>query len=143
MAMYRKLGKKTKLRKALLRNQVTALIYHGKITTTEARAKEIRKIVEPMITMAVKERDNFETVTKDAPSRLHARRQILRYLYPVVEVPQEAKGRKKNTKKVDLVDKMFTEYGPKYAGRNGGYTRIIKIGQRRGDGAMEVVLEFV
>ena len=82
-------------------------------------------------------------VTKDAPSRLHARRQILRYLYPVVEVPQEAKGRKKNTKKVDLVNKMFTEYGPKYAGRNGGYTRIIKIGQRRGDGAMEVVLEFV
>ena len=178
MAMYRKLGKKTKLRKALLRNQVTALIYHGRITTTEARAKEIRKIVEPMITMAVKERDNFETVTvkakvarkdkdgkrvkevvdgkrvtvydevekqvtKDAPSRLHARRQILRYLYPVVEVPAEAKGRKKNTKKVDLVDKMFTEYGPKYAGRNGGYTRIIKIGQRRGDGAMEVVLEFV
>ena len=169
MAMYRKLGKKTKLRKALLRNQVTALIYHGRITTTEARAKEIRKIVEPMITMAVKERDNFETVTvkakvarkdkdgkrvtvydevekqvtKDAPSRLHARRQILRYLYPVVEVPTEAKGRKKNTKKVDLVAKMFTEYGPKYAGRNGGYTRIIKIGQRRGDGAMEVVLEFV
>ena len=115
MAMYRKLGKKTKLRKALLRNQVTALIYNGKITTTEARAKEIRKIVEPMITMAVKERDNYETVTvmakvarkdkdgkrvkevvdgkkvtvydevekqvtKDAPSRLHARRQILRYL---------------------------------------------------------------
>ena len=169
MAMYRKLGKKTKLRKALLRNQVTALIYHGKITTTEARAKEIRKIVEPMITMAAKEYDNYETVTvkakvarkdkdgkrvtvydevekqvtKDAPSRLHARRQILRYLYPVVEVPAEAKGRKKATKKVDLVNKMFTEYGPKYAGRNGGYTRIIKIGQRRGDGAMEVVLEFV
>ena len=66
MAMYRKLGKKTKLRKALLRNQVTALIYHGKITTTEARAKEIRKIVEPMITLAVKERDNFETVTVKA-----------------------------------------------------------------------------
>ena len=59
MAMYRKLGKKTKLRKALLRNQVTALIYHGKITATAARAKEIRKIVEPMITMAVKERDNY------------------------------------------------------------------------------------
>ena len=131
-----------------------------------------------MITLAVKERDNFETVTvnakvarkdkdgkrvkevvdgkkvtvydevekqvtKDAPSRLHARRQLLRYLYPVVEVPAEAKGRKKATKKVDLVDKMFTEYGPKYANRNGGYTRIIKIGQRRGDGAMEVVLEFV
>ena len=169
MAMYRKLGKKTKLRKALLRNQVTALIYHGRITTTEARAKEIRKIVEPMITMAAKEYDNSETVTvkakvarkdkdgkrvtvydevekqvtKDSPSRLHARRQILRYLYPVVEVPADAKGRRKAAKKVDLVDKMFTEYGPKYAGRNGGYTRIIKIGQRRGDGAMEVVLEFV
>ena len=64
MAMYRKLGKKTKLRKALLRNQVTALIYHGKITTTEARAKEIRKIVEPMITMAAKEYDNYEWLPK-------------------------------------------------------------------------------
>ncbi len=178
MAMYRKLGKKTKLRKALLRNQVTALIYKGRIVTTEARAKEVQKIVEPMITLAAKHKDDYEEVTvqakvarkdkdgkrvkevvdgkkvtvydevekqvtKDAPSRLHARRQILRYLYPVVEVPQEAKGRKKGTKRVDLVDKMFTEYGPKYAGRNGGYTRIIKIGQRRGDGAMKVVLEFV
>ena len=178
MAMYRKLGKKTKLRKALLRNQVTALIYHGKITTTEARAKEIRKIVEPMITMAVKERDNFETVTvkakvarkdkdgkrvkevvegkrvtvfdtvekkikKDSPARLHARRQLMRYLYPVVEVPADGKAKRKNSKNVDLVEKLFSEYGPKYANRNGGYTRIIKIGQRRGDGAMEVVLEFV
>ena len=178
MAMYRKLGKKTKLRKALLRNQVTALIYKGKIVTTEARAKEVQKIVEPMVTLAAKYKDDYEEVTvqakvarkdkdgkrvkevvdgkrvtvydevekqvtKDAPSRLHARRRILRYLYPVVEVPQEAKGRKKATKKIDLVDKMFTEYGPKYANRNGGYTRIIKIGQRRGDGAMEVVLEFV
>ena len=178
MAQYRKLGKKTKLRKALLRNQVTALLYHGKIVTTEARAKEIRKIVEPMITLAAKEKDNFDVVTvnakvarkdaegkrvkevvdgkrvtvydevakeikKDQPSRLHARRQLMKFLYPVVEVPAEGKGRKKNTRKVDLVDKLFTEYGPKYANRNGGYTRIIKIGQRRGDGAMEVVLEFV
>ena len=178
MAEYRKLGKKTKLRKAILRSQVTQLLYKGKIMTTEARAKEIRSIVEPMITMAVKEKDNFETVTikakvarkdkdgkrvkqvvdgkkvtvydevdktikKDAPSRLHARRQMLKYLYPVVEIPEAAAGRKKNTKNVDLVAKMFDEYGPKYAGRNGGYTRIIKIGQRRGDGAMQVVLEFV
>ena len=178
MAQYRKLGKKTKLRKALLRNQVTALLYHGKIVTTEARAKEIRKIVEPMITLAAKEKDNFDVVTvnakvarKDAegkrvkevvdgrkvtvydevakeiktdqPSRLHARRQLMKFLYPVVEVPAEGKGRKKNTKKVDLVDKLFTEYGPKYANRNGGYTRIIKIGQRRGDGALEVILELV
>ena len=178
MAQYRKLGKKTKLRKALLRNQVTALLYHGKIVTTEARAKEIRKIVEPMITLAAKEKDNFDVVTvnakvarkdaegkrvkevvdgkrvtvydevakeikKDQPIRLHARRQLMKFLYPVVEVPAEGKGRKKNTKKVDLVDKLFTEYGPKYANRNGGYTRIIKIGQRRGDGALEVILELV
>ena len=178
MAEYRKLGKKTKLRKALLRSQVTQLIYRGRIITTEARAKEIRKIVEPMITMAAKEKDNYETVTvkakvarkdkdgkrvkevvdgkkvtvydvvdkevtKDAPSRLHARRQIMRYLYPVVEVPAEEAGRKKATKEVDLVAKMFNEYGAKYAGRKGGYTRIIKIGQRRGDAALMVVLELV
>ena len=178
MAMYRKLGKKTKLRKALLRNQVTALIYKGKIVTTEARAKEVQKIVEPMVTLAAKYKDDYEEVTvqakvarkdkdgkrvkevvdgkrvtvfdtvdkkvkKDSPARLHARRQLMRYLYPVVEVPADGKGRKKNSKNIDLVEKMFSEYGNKYANRNGGYTRIIKIGQRRGDGAMEVVLEFV
>ena len=178
MAMYRKLGKKTKLRKALLRNQVTALIYKGRIVTTEARAKEVQKIVEPMITLAAKHKDDYEEVTvqakvarkdkdgkrvkevvdgkrvtvfdtvdkkvkKDSPARLHARRQLMRYLYPVVEVPADGKGRKKNSKNIDLVEKLFSEYGNKYANRNGGYTRIIKIGQRRGDGAMEVVLEFV
>ena len=178
MAMYRKLGKKTKLRKALLRNQVTALIYKGRIVTTEARAKEVQKIVEPMVTLAAKHKDDYEEVTvqakvarkdkdgkrvkevvdgkrvtvfdtvdkkvkKDSPARLHARRQLMRYLYPVVEVPADGKGRKKNSKNIDLVEKLFSEYGNKYANRNGGYTRIIKIGQRRGDGAMEVVLEFV
>lgn len=178
MAMYRKLGKKTKLRKALLRNQVTALIYKGRIVTTEARAKEIRKIVEPMVTLAAKEKDNYEVVTvkakvarkdangkrirevvdgkrvcvfdevdkevkKDSPSRLHARRQLMRYLYPVVEVPEDGKGKRKYSKKIDLVEKLFSEYGPRYVDRNGGYTRIIKIGPRRGDGAMQVVLEFV
>ena len=131
-----------------------------------------------MITLAAKEKDNFDVVTvnakvarkdaegkrvkevvdgkrvtvydevakeikKDQPSRLHARRQLMKFLYPVVEVPAEGKGRKKNTRKVDLVDKLFTEYGPKYANRNGGYTRIVKIGQRRGDGALEVILELV
>lgn len=115
MAKYRKLGKSSSQRKALLRNQVTNLLYHGKITTTEARAKEIRKIAEKFITLAAKEKDNFETVTvnakvakkdangkrvkeevngkkvtvyetvekeikKDKPSRLHARRQLLKYL---------------------------------------------------------------
>ena len=172
MAMYRKLGKKTKLRKALLRNQVTALIYKGKIVTTEARAKEVQKIVEPMVTLAAKYKDDYEEVTVkakvarkdkdgkrvkevvdgkkvtvfdtvDKPARLHARRQLMRFLYPVVEVPADGRARRKNSKEVDLVEKLFSEYGPKYANRNGGYTRIIKIGQRRGDGAMEVVLEFV
>ena len=178
MAKYRKLGRTSPQRKALLRKQVTALLYHGKIVTTEARAKEVRKIAEHLITLAIKERDNYETVTvtakvpvkdkdgkrvkevidgkrvtkfenvekeirKDLPSRLHARRQILRVLYPVVYVPTEAAGRKRNTKEVDLVAKMFDEYGPKYANRNGGYTRIIKKGLRKGDAAMEVILELV
>ena len=82
-------------------------------------------------------------IKKDMPSRLHARRQILKVLYPVTEVPAAAAGKKKGTKEADLVGKLFDEYGPKYAGRNGGYTRIVKIGQRKGDAAMEVVLELV
>ncbi len=201
MAKYRKLGRRSDQRKALLRNQVTALLYNGKIITTEARAKEVRKIVDGLITLAVKEKDNFETVKvtakvarkdkdgkrvkqivdkdtgkvlsethrdkdgkilriengvtvtvydevekeikKDLPSRLHARHQMLKVLYPVTEVPKAPAGRKKNTKEIDLVAKLFDEYGPKYASRNGGYTRIIKIGPRKGDAAMEVVLELV
>ncbi len=201
MAKYRKLGRTSDQRKALLRNQVTALLYNGKIVTTEARAKEVRKIVEPLITLAVKEKDNFETVKvtakvarkdkdgkrvkqivdkntkavlsethrdkdgkilkiengmtvtvydevekeikKDLPSRLHARRQMMKVLYPVKEVPNTPAGRKKNTKEINLSDKLFDEYGPKYANRKGGYTRIIKIGPRKGDAAMEVVLELV
>ncbi|SFA93448.1 LSU ribosomal protein L17P [Acetitomaculum ruminis DSM 5522] len=178
MAGYRKLGRTSSQRKALLRGQVTALINNGKIVTTQARAKETAKIVEGIIALAVKERDNFETVTvtakvprkdengkrvkevvdgkkktvydevqkeikKDLPSRLNARRKILSVLYSVTDVPVQGAGRKKNTKKVDLVDKLFTEIAPKYADRNGGYTRIVKIGQRKGDGALEVLLELV
>ena len=178
MAKYRKLGRTASQRKALLRNQVTALLNNGKIVTTEAKAKEIRKIAEGLIAMAVKEKDNFEEVTvtakvarkdengkrvkevvdgkkvtvydevektikKDMPSRLHARRQMAKVLYSVTEVPTAAAGKKKNTKKVDVVDKLFTEIAPKYADRNGGYTRIVKIGQRKGDAAMEVLIELV
>ena len=178
MAKYRKLGRRSDLRKALLRNQVTALLNHGKIRTTEAKAKEIRKIAEGLIAMAVKEKDNYEEVTvkakvarkdadgkrvkevvdgkkvtvydevekeikKDLPTRSHARRQMLKVLNPVVEVPADAAGKKKNTKEVDLVAKLFDEYAPKYATRKGGYTRIVKIGQRKGDAAMTVVLELV
>ncbi len=182
MSKYRKLGKTSSQRKALLRNQITALLYHGKIVTTEARAKEIRKGAEKLIAMAVREKDNFEEVTvkakvarkdkdgkrvkevkeidgvkkrvtvydevdktikKDKPSRLHARRQMMSVLYDVTEVPAKAAGRKANTKKADLVDKLFSEYGQKYQSRNGGYTRIIKIGPRKGDAAMEVLIELV
>ena len=175
---YRKLGKTTPQRKALLRNQVTNLLYHGKIVTTEAKAKEIRKIAESLIAMAVREKDNFETVKvsakvpkkdaegkrvkevvdgkkvtvyetvekeikKDLPSRLHARKQMDKVLYTVTEVPTAAAGKKKNTKTVDLTNKLFDEIAPKYAGRQGGYTRIVKIGLRKGDAAMEVLLELV
>ena len=178
MARYRKLGRTSSQRKALIRSQVTALLHNGKIVTTEARAKEIRKVAEGLIALAVKEKDNFETVKvtakvarkdkdgkrvkevvngkkvtvydevekeikKDLPSRLHARRQMLKVLYDVTEVPQAAAGKKKNTKSVDLPKKLFEEIAPKYVSRNGGYTRIVKIGQRKGDAAMEVVLELV
>lgn len=158
MAEYRKLGRTSSQRKALLRNQVTNLLYHGKIKTTEAKAKEIRKIAEKLITVAVKEKDNFEEVTvtskkgsesvektikKDMPSRLNARRKILSVLYPVVEVPADGKKKRANTVTVNMANKLFEEIAPKYADRNGGYTRIIKIGQRRGDGAMEVIIELV
>ncbi|MCI8269104.1 MAG: 50S ribosomal protein L17 [Lachnospiraceae bacterium] len=178
MAGYRKLGRTSSQRKALIRSQVTALLYHGKIRTTEARAKEIRKVAEGLIAMAVREKDNYETVTvtakvprkdkdgkrvkeekngrkvtvydevqkeikKDNPSRLHARRQMLKVLYDVTEVPKTPAGKKRNTKSVDLPAKLFDEIAPKYVSRNGGYTRIVKIGQRKGDGAMEVLLELV
>ena len=174
MAMYRKLGKASAQRNALLRNQVTQLLYHGKIRTTEARAKEVVKIAEKLITLAVKEKDNYDEVTvtakvakkdkdgkrvkevvdgkkvtvydevektikKDQPSRLHARREMLKVLYTV----KTNDGTKKGTKEVDLVAKLFDEIAPKYADRNGGYTRIVKIGQRKGDGALEVLLELV
>lgn len=178
MAKYRKLGRTSAQRKALIRNQVTALLNNGKIITTEAKAKEIRKEAEKLIALAVKEKDNFEEVTvtakvarkdengkrvkevvdgkkvtvydevektikRDMPSRLHARRQMAKVLYSVTEVPTAAAGKKKNTKKVDVVDKLFTEIAPKYVDRNGGYTRIVKIGQRKGDAAMEVLIELV
>ena len=164
MAKYRKLSRTASQRKALLRGQVTQLLATGKIVTTEAKAKEVRKIAEGLIALAVKEKDNFEEVTvtakvarkdkdgkrvkevvdgkkvtvydedektikKDSATRLHARRQMLKVLYKV-------DGK-------DITNKMFDEIAPKYADRNGGYTRIVKIGQRKGDGALEVVLELV
>ena len=174
MAKYRKLSRTSSQRKALLRGQVTQLLVNGKIVTTEAKAKEVRKIAEGLIALAVKEKDNFEEVTvtakvarkdkdgkrvkevvdgkkvtvydevekkikKDQPSRLHARREMLKVLYPV----KSAGKTKKEIKEVDMPKMLFEEIAPKYADRNGGYTRIVKIGTRKGDGALEVVLELV
>ena len=173
---YRKLGRTSSQRKAMIRSLTTQLLMHGKIKTTESRAKEARKEVEKLIALAVKEADNVEEITikakvakkdkdgkrikevvdgkkktvyeevekkikKDKPSRLHARRKMLEILYPVSVLEKENK--KKSKKKVDLVAKLFDEYAPKYKERKGGYTRIVKIGQRVGDQAMEVLFELV
>ena len=174
MATNRKLGKPTDQRKAMLKNQTTDVILHGKIQTTECRAKEVKSIVDSLIALAVKEKDNFETVEvkikrakldangrkemvkvtskngkdylkvvkeevtekrqKDMPTRLNARRKMMRKLNKV----KDEKGNN-----IDLPAKLFNELAPKYEGRIGGYTRIIKLGQRRGDGAEAVILELV
>ncbi len=175
MAKYRKLSRTSSQRKALLRGQVTQLLVNGKIVTTEAKAKEVRKIAEGLIALAVKKRkttseevtvkakvarkdkdgkrvkevvdgkkvtvyDEVEKkIKKDSASRLHARRQMLKVLYTA----KESDGTKKGTKTIDVTNKLFDEIAPKYADRNGGYTRIVKIGQRKGDGALEVLLELV
>ena len=176
--MPRKLGRTSSQRKAMLRNLATNLLYHGRIKTTETRAKEVRKVAEKLITLAIAEKDNFTEVTKtfkvpkkdasgkrvkeevngkrvtvydteertvrvDAPSRLNARRKMLSVLYPVTEVPEDGRKKRSLTKAVNMPEKLFTEIAPKYAGRNGGYTRIIKIGMRKGDGAEEVYIELV
>ena len=174
MAGNRKLGKTTDIRLAMLKTGVTDLIWHGKLETTEARAKEVKAIADSIISLAVKEKDNFEMVDvkvskakldskgnkvtelvkskngkeylrvvkeettekrqKDMPSRLNARRKIMRKINKV----KDSDGNN-----VDLTAKLFNEIAPKYEGRVGGYTRILKIGQRRGDAAEVVILELV
>jgi large subunit ribosomal protein L17 len=178
MGGYRKLGRTSSQRKAMLRNLTTNLLYHGKIRTTETRAKEVRRQAERLITLAVRERDNFteETVTalvpqkdsagnrvkreengkrvtvynnverkiqKDMPSRLNARRKILSNLYHVTEVPKDGRKKRSMSKSIDMAAKLFNEIAPRYTNRPGGYTRIIKIGPRRGDAAEEVIIELV
>ncbi len=166
----RKRGRPTNQRKALLRNQVTNLIWYGKIETTLVRAKEVRSIAEHMITIAMRECDNTvevvkktnndkgqtveKTVVNDKPSRLAARRRVMAYLYrmPVIQGKDEEKDeylqRKKDIKH-PVVEKLFRELAPKYKaraaekGQGGGYTRIVKMGPRRGDAAEMVVLELI
>jgi len=178
MATYRKLGRATTQRNAMLKGLTTNLLYHGKITTTVTRAKEIRRQAERLITLAVKERDNFteekvkvkvprkdasgkrvkkeengkrvtvfdeveKTIKKDSPTRLNARRKILSSIYSVTEVPADGRRKRALSKKVDMAAKLFDEIAPKYANRPGGYTRIIKIGPRKGDAAEMAVIELV
>ena len=170
MAHQRKLGRVASQRKALLRNQVTNLIWYGRIETTEAKAKEVRSMAEHLITLAIRECENTVNVTKethndkgqlvtldlvnDAPSKLHARRMMMAYLYDLKE-PKKADENKAEYKertkdnKHPVVEKLFREIGPKYKARNaekncsGGYTRIYKLGPRRGDAAEMVILELV
>ncbi len=169
MATNRKLGRTTDIRMSMLKTLTTDLILHGKVETTEARAKEVKSIADSIIALAIKEKDNFEMVgvkvvkakldskgnkvteiakskngkeylkvvkeettesrQKDMPSRLNARRKIMTKVNKV--------------KDIDLLDKLFNEIAPKYEGRVGGYTRIIKAGPRRGDGAEVAILELV
>ena len=169
MAGTRKLGKPTDQRLAMLKTQTTDLLLNGKIVTTEARAKEVKALVDSIIALAVKEHKNFEEVDvkvvkakldkngkkvtekatskngkeylkvvketttekrqKDMPSRLNARRKIMKKVNKV--------------EGVDLLDKLFNELAPKYEGRNGGYTRILKMEPRRGDNAEMAILQLV
>ena len=166
----RKLGRPTDQRMAMLRNQVTNLIWYGKIETTLARGKEVQSLAEHIITIAMRQCDNTVEVTKkhmndkqqvveltvqnDSPERLAARRQVMRYLYdmPIVQNEGEDKDDFKQRKKDinhPVVEKLFREVAPKYKkraeekGQGGGYTRLIKKGPRRGDSAEMVILELI
>lgn len=174
MAINRKLGRTTDIRNAMLKTGLTDLILHEKIETTEARAKEIKALADSIIALAIREKDNFETVDvkvvkakldgngkkvtekatskngkeylkvvkeettekrqKDMPSRLNARRKMMRMINKV----KDSEGNN-----IDLTAKLFNEIAPKYEGRNGGYTRMIKKGPRRGDAAEVVILALV
>ncbi|MCI9016736.1 MAG: 50S ribosomal protein L17 [Clostridia bacterium] len=174
MARNRKLGKTTDQRLAMLKCMATDLILHEKIITTEARAKEIKSIVDSLISLAIKEKDNFEMVDvkvitakldakgnketqkvtskngkeylkvvkeektisrqKDKPSRLNARRKMMKTLNKV----RDTEG-----KNIDLPAKLFNEIAAKYEGRVGGYTRIIKVEPRRGDSAPRAIIELI
>lgn len=175
MAEFRKLGRTTDHRLAMLKNLTTSVILNGQIETTETRAKEVKSLVDSLVALAVKEKDNFEmvektvskakidektgmkvtekatskngkefnkvvreevtvSVQKDNPSRLAARRKMMTCINKV----KDAEGNN-----IDLTAKLFGEIAEKYADRKGGYTRILKLGKRRGDAAETVILQLV
>ena len=175
MATNRKLGRTTDIRMAMLKNLTTDLLVYGKVETTLPRAKEVKAIADSLISLAIKEKDNFEEVEtkvvkakldskgnkvtelvkskngkeflkvvkeettekrqKDMPSRLNARRKIMRKVNKVKDV---------DGKTIDVPAMLFNEIAPKYAGKNvGGYTRIVKAGPRRGDGAEVAILQLI
>ena len=168
--MERKLGVNATQRLALIKNQASALLWHGKIETTEARAKEVASYVAKIITLAVntyadivetevkvtdeKGKEVTKTLVKDGVKKLNARRKIMTLVNDLQEVKgfKESKPDfKKRTKaiKYPLIEKIFDEYAPKYAsrkeekGQGGGYTRIYKLGPRKGDAAEVAIIELV
>ena len=124
---YRKLGRTSSQRKALLRDLATDLIINERIETTEARAKETRKAVEKMITLGKR-------------GDLHARRQAAAFIRRELVTTTDAEG---NEAISFALQKLFDDVAPRYTERQGGYTRILKVGPRRGDGAPVVVIELV
>lgn len=170
MAIARKLGKRTDQRVQLVNSQATELLWHGHIKTTVERAKEVRKVAEKMITLAVNTYEDTVTVTKqklnqkdekidvkfvnDGPKKLAARRKIMATLDDLQELQADKEKKadfKKRTADINhpLVEKLFRELAPKYAkraadlGTKGGYTRIIRTENRRGDDASMCILELV
>lgn len=141
MAGYRKLGRRSDQRKALLRDLVTDLIINGRIETTEIKAKELTRLADKMVTLGKKgdlsaRRKAASIIRFEVASSSEVERKVI-----------NPKTKKKETVKSmvnqNALQKLFSEIAPKFAERNGGYTRILKTGFRRGDSAPMAIIEFV